>query len=250
MKRIKRKKLPQATSQYLLKRQREADKKLLDSTLDTTADWKLARQTKGMAKVLTVLHAMADVRQRCMYCLDSHGSDIEHFRPKTNYPKRMYQWSNLLLCCAHCGRLKGNQFPTSGHRALLVDPTKENPWHYLDFNPETGNICARFDVHLNRWSDKGEKTVEVLQLDRREALSAGYLKTLNRLSDIVANALATGLIDVDQLTKQLTVGDDHGLLEWCFSDRSHVLKPFRDLLNQQPDVWIHCAKALKAWQQA
>ena len=94
----------------------------------------------------------AGLRQRCMYCLDSHGSDIEHFRPKAPYPKSMYQWTNLLLCCTHCGRLTGNQFPLAGRSALLVDPTKENPWDSLDFDPTTGNISARFNATLNAWS--------------------------------------------------------------------------------------------------
>ena len=39
-------------------------------------------------------------------------------------------------------------------------------------------MVARFDVQVNDWSPKGLKTVEVLQLDRREALASGYRKTL------------------------------------------------------------------------
>lgn len=246
MKRIKRTALPKDAEQYLGKRQQAADLKWQGNTLDTTADWKAARQTKKMGKVLATLHAMTGERQRCMYCLDSHGSDIEHFRPKAIYPQCMYQWTNLLLCCTHCGRLKLDKFPLSGLGALLVDPTTENPWDSLDFDPKTGNICARFDLQLNAWSAKGEKTVEVLHLDRREALSAGYLQTLRRLSAVVNGALADGAIDATQLMAALKSEDDHGLLGWCFSDRASALQPFSDLQQQQPRVWARCAKALKA----
>ncbi|MDZ7937193.1 MAG: hypothetical protein U5M53_02485 [Rhodoferax sp.] len=246
MKRIKRAALPKDAAKYLGRRQQAADVKRQVHTLDTTADWKAARQTKIMGKVLKTLHAMTGDRHRCMYCLDSHGSDIEHFRPKAVYPERMYQWTNLLLCCTHCGRLKLDKFPLSGRSALLVDPTKENPWDSLDFDPLTGNICARFDLQLNAWSAKGEKTVEVLHLDRREALSAGYLQTLRRLSGAVNSALADGAIDAAKLTTTLQSEDDHGLLGWCFSDRAGALQPFSDLRQQQPRVWAQCAKAFKA----
>ncbi|WP_157571979.1 HNH endonuclease family protein [Hydrogenophaga taeniospiralis] len=246
MKRIKREALPADAARYLAKRQESAIQKHVNGTLDATADWKGARQTQSMGKVLSTLHAMVGERQRCMYCLDSHGSDIEHFRPKDVFHKHMYHWENLLLCCTHCGRLKGNKFPMAGRRVLLVDPTKENPWDSLDFDPSTGNICARFDVQLNNWSVKGEKTVEVLHLDKREALSKGYLQTLRRLSETIRSALAAGAIDSTNLAEKLKSEDDHGLLGWCFSDRGKTLEPFSELQAQHPGVWTLCARALKA----
>lgn len=246
MKRIKREALPADAARYLVKRQKSAIQKYVNGTLDTTADWKCARQTQSMGKVLSTLHAMVGERQRCMYCLDSHGSDIEHFRPKNRYHKYMYRWENMLLCCTHCGRIKGDQFPMEGRRVLLVDPTKENPWDSLDFDPTTGSICARFDVQLNKWSLKGEKTVEVLHLDKREALSQGYLKTLRRLSETIRSELASGVINAVNLTEKLKSEDDHGLLGWCFSDRGRTLEPFSELQAQHPGVWAQCAKALKA----
>lgn len=246
MKRIQREALPADAARYLAQRQKSATEKQVNGTLDTTAHWKGARQTQSMGKVLSSLHAMVGERQRCMYCLDSHGSDIEHFRPKAVYPKHMYRWDNLLLCCTHCGRIKGNQFPMAGRRVLLVDPTKENPWDSLDFDPLTGNICARFDLQSNNWSDKGEKTVEVLQLDKREALSRGYLLTLRRLSETIRSALTAGAIDPAKLAAKLQSEDDHGLLGWCFSDRGKTLSPFSELQTQHPGTWAQCAKALKA----
>ncbi|HMZ86538.1 MAG TPA: hypothetical protein PKN26_00435 [Giesbergeria sp.] len=246
MKRIKREALPADAARYLVKRQKSAIQKYVNGTLDTTADWKCARQTQSMGKVLSTLHAMVGERQRCMYCLDSHGSDIDHFRPKNRYHKYMYRWENMLLCCTHCGRIKGDQFPMAGRRVLLVDPTKENPWDSLDFDPTTGSICARFDVQLDKWSLKGEKTVEVLHLDKREALSKGYLKTLRRLSETIRSELASGVINAVNLTEKLKSEDDHGLLGWCFSDRGRTLEPFSELQAQHPGVWAQCAKALKA----
>ena len=119
-----------------------------------------------------------------MYCCDSDATDIEHFWPKSAYPERMFRWPNLLLCCTECGRFKGDRFPLEGGESVLVDPSADDPWRFLDFDPATGNIAPRFDLNANDWFVRGVKTVEVLQLDRREALSSGYQRTHQRLKVI------------------------------------------------------------------
>ena len=244
MRRIQRVILPKVAQSYLSKRQLAADDKQKNGILNILDDWKSARQTKPLKAVVTTLQTMMGLRQRCMYCLDSHGADIEHFRPKAIYPKRMYHWPNLLLCCTECGRFKGNQFPMSGRQALLIDPTREDPWKHLDFDPVTGNISARFDLQLDDWSTKGATTVEVLKLDRREALSAGYLKTLRHLSDIVQRVLLGGAIATPVLITELKNADDHGLLAWCLSDRGQTIPPFNDLHQRHPAVWRQCRRAI------
>ena len=244
MRRIQRVILPKVAQSYLSQRQLAADDKQKNGILNILDDWKSARQTKPLKAVVTTLQTMMGLRQRCVYCLDSHGADIEHFRPKAIYPKRMYHWPNLLLCCTECGRFKGNQFPMSGRQALLIDPTREDPWKHLDFDPVTGNISARFDLHLDDWSAKGTATVDVLKLDRREALSSGYLKTLRHLSDIVQRALLGGAIAAPALIAELKNADDHGLLAWCLSDRGQAIPPFNGLHQRHPAVWRQCRRAI------
>ncbi len=245
MRRIQRTALPAAAQSYLSQRQQAVNAKRKKGPLDIENDWKSARQTRKLKTVVTTLQAMAGARQRCMYCLDSHGSDIEHFRPKAVYPGRMYEWPNLLLCCTECGRFKGNQFPLSGGKLpLLINPTREDPWKHLDFDPDTGNITARFDLALNDWSAKGTATVAVLKLDQREALSAGYLKTLRHLCASVQRALSGAAIDAHALAAELKAADDHGLLAWCVSERGQrSLQAFRDLRQQHPHVWKRCCQA-------
>ena len=160
MRRLKRPDLPKSERRYLEGRQSSVDKQALGA-LDIEKEWKSARQTKTLKSVLAVLQKMMGKRERCMYCVDSHGADIEHFRPKARYPRHAFQWANLLLCCTECGRLKGSQFPMLGDQPLLIDPCAEDPWLHLDFDPDTGNLTARFDIRANDWSTKGSKTVEV-----------------------------------------------------------------------------------------
>jgi len=243
--RIKRLKLDNGTQSYLHRKQAEANQMHGAGTLDTSKLWKSARQTKTLSKALKVLQQMMGQRQRCMYCLDSHGSDIEHFRPKAVYPKRMFNWRNLLLCCSECGRIKGDRFPLQGNKPLLIDPTKEQPWQYIDFDPMTGNLVARFDPITNEYSIKGESTVITLQLDQREALAAGYKQTFTRLSKVVQTFLNAPHHNAQQLIAELRSQDDHGLLGWVFIGTGNNVEPFRQLQQLHIAMWTACNSALR-----
>jgi uncharacterized protein (TIGR02646 family) len=188
---------------------------------------------------------MMGERQRCMYCLDSHGTDIEHFWPKTPFPDRMFVWPNLLLCCAECGRFKGDEFPRVNDQPLLIDPTADDPWCHLDFDPLTGNIVAKFLPTQNDYSGKGTKTVEVLHLDRREALAAGHQKIFRRLARVLREALNQPNLSADTLIAALRDADEHGLLGWCFQGSGQNEPPFRELRDQHAGVWAQCLKLLQ-----
>jgi uncharacterized protein (TIGR02646 family) len=245
MRRVTRPALPKATQTYLDKRQSSANRNLGRGTLNIEREWKAARQTRALGSVLQVLRQMMGPRERCMYCLDSHGCDIEHFRPKSSFPAHAFRWPNLLLCCTECGRFKGVQFPTERGRPLLIDPTAEDPWRFLEFDPDTGDLTARFDLQANDWSTKGAKTVEVLQLDRREALGNVYLATYRRLCRVVQGWLAADTIDAPALLAELQAMDDHGLLPWCFGPSGQTVVPFATLHQRHKAVWAACLRRLR-----
>lgn len=244
MRRIARMDLPPATQRALDSRQEKAIEKRAAGTLDIEKEWKGARQTKSLKTALSVLKTMAGERERCMYCGDSHGTDMEHFWPKTPYPDRMFCWPNLLLSCTECGRFKGDGFPLDNGAPVLVDPTAGDPWQHLDFDPDTGNIAARFDTDANDWSRRGAMTVEVLQLDRREALNASYQKTWRRLRIHLEAAIHEVAPDPGNLAEALQGADDHGLLGWCFTGTGRNVAPVSTFRQQHPDVWNACEQAL------
>ncbi len=247
MRRVTRPMLPERVQTYLDRRQWSANERRALGMPDIERDWKTARQTKALHAVLGALQLMMGDRQRCMYCVDSHGSDIEHFRPKARFPKRTYLWPNMLLCCSECGRFKGSQFPMMNGQPLLIDPTAEDPWQHLDFDPDTGNLTARFDLHSNDWSAKGAHTVQVLQLDRREAMAAGYVNTYQQLAGIVRTSVASlggGAMTAPALLAALRDADDHGLLAWCFNGGGQEFKPFLELRHQYPQAWEYCKTAV------
>lgn len=159
MRTIGRLALPPGATFALLRKQAKANRLRAEPDFKPSRVWGNARRSKAVRVAEATLQEMAGHTERCMYCEDSHGSDIEHFWPKSSYPERMFVWRNLLLCCAECGRLKGQQFPLDEtNNPLLLDPTSENPWQHLDFDPETGNIVPRFDVEQNAFSRKGDST--------------------------------------------------------------------------------------------
>jgi uncharacterized protein (TIGR02646 family) len=216
--------------------------------VEITAAWKSARETQTMNAVLGLLQTMTGSRHRCMYCLDSHGSDIDHFRPKAKFPEKMFNWENLVLSCTPCGRYKGDVFPEANSKALLIDPTSVDPWEHLDFDPETGNLTARFDLATDSFSPMGETTVKQLRLDAREGLSTGYLKTYARVVAYVERSLpliAKGSLDPELFATEIAQSDDHGLSGWFFSQRGQTVPVFARLFKESPESW----EAARKWSK-
>jgi uncharacterized protein (TIGR02646 family) len=245
MRRVARLLLSKTDSDDLARRQRKAVSDHRAGVLNVDRTWRNARKGKVMGRALRTLQRMAGARQRCMYCLDSHGTDIEHWRPKASYPGQMFAWDNMLLCCAECGRFKLDQFPVDGAgQPLLLDPTVDDPWRHLDFDPLTGQITAAFDATQLIFDCRGEKTAEVLHFAERDAMHDGYRRTWHRLAKVVRAALGSSTVHANRLCEELLHEDDHGLLPWCFSPRGRTEAPFSQLWSTHPTVFAACAATL------
>jgi len=176
---------------------------------------------------------------------------VEHFRPKAkvdtidnnNLPHAGYywlglEWSNLLLSCPNCNgkSAKGNRFPIVDfnnrttainpirnsplsfdrtycianlsplldEEPLLINPEYEDPTPYLTFD-EFGQIYGV--------DEKGQKTVEILQLYRGPLLAARQAK----LNTIVEN------INLACAARQIGKIDDNGLTVWLDNECTKVL---------------------------
>jgi len=130
-----------------------------DPQLAATKSWKEFRG-KARSEILEKLREMASGRDRCMYCEDSMGTDIDHFKPKALFPEDCYSWDNHLLACSHCNsNQKRDEFPTDDQGAgLLLNPAADNPVEHLRLSPLTGLYTSR--------TARGLKTIEVLGLNR------------------------------------------------------------------------------------
>lgn len=232
------------TAEGLRRLQAETDRLSAAGSLNPNNHWGRHRPTSLILTVIATLRQMAGERQRCMYCVDSLGADIEHFWPKTPHPHRMYVWENLLLVCTDCGRKKGAQFPlTVQGEPLLIDPSSEDPWAFLDFDPDTGNLIARYLLSAEAFSDKGETTVSVLHLDKREGVSAGYRKTYRRLCQLVTDWTNQHL--AENYLDQLREADDHGLLGWFLHGSGQNELAFSRFRGLYPEAWAVCQRSFR-----
>ena len=226
---------------YLQRKQAELD---ADIALTARRQWEQSQRTRALQEVKTALRTMAGRRHRCMFCGDTRGTDIDHFRPIVAHRERTFVWANLLWVCGSCNRAKSDRFQVGGDgRPLLIDPTEEDPWHFLYFEPRTGNITAKFDAVINAPDLRGEHTVQLLALNH-EAVTEGRQATRRNLEAAVRAFLAAmaagGLVGSATEYLKISVIDnaDHGLSVWYFQRDGADEQPFRDLREMYQAVWL------------
>ncbi|CRK58591.1 SCE39.12, unknown, len: 249aa; limited similarity to others of unknown function some of which are associated with bacteriophage eg. SW:VE31_LAMBD protein EA31 from bacteriophage lambda (296 aa) fasta scores; opt: 133, z-score: 164.9, E(): 0.071, (35.3% identity in 85 aa overlap). Contains TTA codon, possible target for bldA regulation [Alloactinosynnema sp. L-07] len=120
--------------------------------------WRTNSAVKGMIR--EALAAMAPGVQRCMYCGDSLGADIDHFDPLSRTPLRTFDWPNHLLACSVCNsHHKRDLFPLDERgKPLLIDPTVDDPFDHLLLSLSVGEYRAT--------TPKGIATITVFGLNR------------------------------------------------------------------------------------
>jgi uncharacterized protein (TIGR02646 family) len=105
--------------------------------------WKNFRRTKIGKAVYRALDAT--FRSKCVFCERANAKTADHFYPKERYPRRMFRWSNLLLCCGECNPAKGHFFPFTDGRPVLLDPTRDDPLDFFTWDFVTGAMVASTD---------------------------------------------------------------------------------------------------------
>lgn len=127
--------------------------------------WANRRQVRPA--LLRGLAEMAPGHERCMYCGDSQGTDIDHFEPKSLAPLRTFDWLNHLLACSFCNsNQKRNRFPTAVDGSpLLVDPTTDDPLDHLRLVLPLGEYRGL--------TERGRACIEVFGLNERSVLVKG-----------------------------------------------------------------------------
>lgn len=112
-----------------------------------------------------------DFRARCAYCLihEAHfgglrNYHVDHFRPRTLFPKLLLTYTNLYYACSLCNTFKGETWPSRTQlRAGFAfgDPCKEDVYRkHFRIDERDGSLHARSKVGLY--------TSEHLRLNRRQ----------------------------------------------------------------------------------
>jgi uncharacterized protein (TIGR02646 family) len=154
--------LPAEAHDYLVRRSADIQSTNTESRVARAdALWR-NRTHERIVEVRNTLRRMCSGNERCMYCEDSAGTDIDHFRPRSVEPLLTFTSSNYLLACSACNsNFKRHEFPCSASGdPYLIDPTAEDPTVLLTFSPSTGRYEAIPD------SIKGVESLRVFGINR------------------------------------------------------------------------------------
>lgn len=166
--------------------------------------WKAKRsksRRSAFDDVRSALEGMAGLTYRCVYCEDSRGTDVDHFRPKSIYPGFSFVWENYFLACSHCNsNEKRVHFPLDAAGApLLIDPVADDPFKHLVFVPTTGYLIGI--------TDKGTETEKVFGLNRRDELTHGrrgtWQSAMSLLVDLERALRPTPLASYDEIVRTI-----------------------------------------------
>lgn len=168
-------------------------------------------------------------KKKCAACEQSltiHNIICDSWRPRNNakgfneefaqdhYWWLAYDWNNKYALCANCNKFKGTWFPVEGKRsplntlyatiikrekALLVDPCHDYPeLHFV----------VDKDGKLLNLTKKGEVTIELLKLNRKE-LQVARKSAINAVSNLLMTVeklwprTGTGTLSVSTETTNL-----------------------------------------------
>jgi uncharacterized protein (TIGR02646 family) len=79
----------------------------------------------------------------CGYCEREDKGEVDHFRPKSKYPKQVYEWTNWVFACHTCNHNKGGLWPRGGYVDPCAQTTAAQPESHFDFDTKTGEIVPR-----------------------------------------------------------------------------------------------------------
>ena len=100
----------------------------------------------------------------CTYCEQVDPGEVDHFRPKSRFPKKVYIWSNWLFSCHPCNQAKREKWPDEGYIDPCATSSYDRPEHYFEFSLGSGRIIARAGLSCEEKS-KARRMIEDLKLN-------------------------------------------------------------------------------------
>lgn len=89
------------------------------------------------------------------------ANSIEHFKPKSQFPRLAYAWKNLFYCCSKCQESKMEDFDRKLLKPDILDYSFE---YYFQYDTKTGKIIPNSD-RLENDFQRAEKTIELYGLN-------------------------------------------------------------------------------------
>ena len=132
-------------------------------------------------------------RNICAYCEERAKGEVDHFRPKSQYPELVYFWSNWLFTCRDCNQAKANKWPAGGYVDPSARSTAFRPDNYFCYDTQTGEILPNMRLSHGR-SKKAQRTIEDLRMNDLHHLKnrRDWLRLISALLPDVPANLTTG----------------------------------------------------------
>jgi hypothetical protein len=104
-------------------------KRMVDAQVDYAAQVVKAKElfkqynrkgNRTFDEVKRVLRLQCQGAQRCAYCEDSVGDEVEHMRPKDHFPAECFEWRNYVFACGGCNGPKNNKYAVYPHGGFPI----------------------------------------------------------------------------------------------------------------------------------
>lgn len=196
--------------------------------------WKGRRAVHADLRV--ELARFAAGHDRCMYCGDNEGTDIDHYQPLALAPLLAFTWLNHLLACSRCNsHFKRDLFPVDAEGVpLILDPTRDDPFDHLVLSLSVGryapltergattiDVCGLNRDTLTRGRQTAYDTMTLVLAQWGEAVAVSDATTMNM---VVRTIREQPFADVCQA--MLRYADAPGAVD-VFADRPHLLPLLR-----------------------
>jgi uncharacterized protein (TIGR02646 family) len=195
-----------------------------------------ARSRKWFNPIREALKNMAGDSQTCMFCDHNEPTDVEHFRPKTEYPNRTFSWGNMFWICTTCNRIKGTNFPPHNcPGAHLIDPAIGEVWDYFLLD-QFGNLIKRWDKAREAYDVRARSTCDYMRIDREEVQTRRQkrLKSLRKSVEQAIEESRCGRAPIHSLSSRvadwLAEPFQADVADYFFRGPGRTEKPFADLL--------------------
>ena len=107
----------------------------------------------------------------CGYCEEVARGEVDHFRPKSRFPERVYEWSNWVFACHDCNSAKLDRWPSDGYVNPCAKTVPAMPERFFDFDVLTGEIILKIGLSSAR-REKALKMIDDLRLNAHHHLRA------------------------------------------------------------------------------
>lgn len=128
---------------------------------DKTLSWKtFAKKVKPFL--------LENSQNHCSYCdiyfENRENSEIDHYKPKNQYPELEFEWVNLFAVCSICNKQKLRVFPEN-NTPIKPDDQNYNFFKYFDFEYETGKISISKGLSKSDYL-RAKETIDFLGLNK------------------------------------------------------------------------------------